>query len=139
MKTSISLMLAVLVAGNATLTADGPQKHKPKHAKHQETVVVGDANRSPVAVGVVFSQPDVRVIREYYAPRYRTLPPGLQKKLARGGTLPPGWQKKMQPFPPALERQLVVLPAGYRRGVFDGHAVIYKPGSPVIIDIAVLF
>lgn len=25
----------------------------------------------------------------------KSLPPGLQKKLARGGELPPGWQKKM--------------------------------------------
>tara|TARA_Y100001934_G_scaffold100027_1_gene123158 strand:+ start:1718 stop:2197 length:480 start_codon:yes stop_codon:yes gene_type:complete len=27
---------------------------------------------------------------------YQSLPPGLQKKLARGGQLPPGWQKKLQ-------------------------------------------
>ena len=26
----------------------------------------------------------------------RSLPPGLQKKLERGGSLPPGWQKKLQ-------------------------------------------
>lgn len=26
----------------------------------------------------------------------KQLPPGLQKKLARGGNLPPGWQKKLQ-------------------------------------------
>ena len=27
---------------------------------------------------------------------YQSLPPGLQKKVARGGQLPPGWQKKLQ-------------------------------------------
>jgi Ni/Co efflux regulator RcnB len=27
----------------------------------------------------------------------RNLPPGLQKKVARGRTLPPGWQKKVTP------------------------------------------
>lgn len=27
--------------------------------------------------------------------KQKTLPPGLQKKLARGGQLPPGWQKKV--------------------------------------------
>lgn len=27
---------------------------------------------------------------------YKSLPPGLQKKLDRGGSLPPGWQKKLQ-------------------------------------------
>ena len=26
----------------------------------------------------------------------KQLPPGLQKKLARGGSLPPGWQNKLQ-------------------------------------------
>ncbi len=28
--------------------------------------------------------------------KQRQLPPGLQKKLERGGELPPGWQKKVQ-------------------------------------------
>ena len=50
------------------------------------------------------------ILRNYYAPRYRNLPPGLQKKVARGGQLPPGWQKKFEPFPVVLERQLPVLP-----------------------------
>lgn len=90
-------------------------------------------------IRVVFSSRDVQVIREYYAPQYRSLPPGLQKKYARTGQLPPGWQKKMQPFPVALERQLVALPAGYQRGVIDGHAVIYRPGTSVVIDATVLF
>ena len=27
--------------------------------------------------------------------KHKQLPPGLQKKLERGGTLPPGWQKKI--------------------------------------------
>lgn len=64
------------------------------------------------SVHVVFSTDDVRVIREYYAPRYRALPPGLQKKYERTGQLPPGWQKKLEPFDPVVERRLVALPAG---------------------------
>lgn len=92
-----------------------------------------------VAVHVVFSSRELRVIREYYAPRYRNLPPGLQKKDARTGQLPPGWRKKMEPFPVALQRDLVVLPSGYQRGVIDGHAVIYNSRTQVIVDLAVLF
>ena len=38
-----------------------------------------------------------------------------------------------------LERRLPVLPPEYRRGVFDGHAVIYNTRSNVIVDVAVLF
>jgi hypothetical protein len=86
----------------------------------------------------VFSTGDVQIIREYYAPRYRRLPPGLQKKYARTGTLPPGWQKKVEPFPVAIERRLIVLPAGYHRGVIDRQAVIYNPRG-VIIDVMMIF
>ena len=81
----------------------------------------------------------MRVIREHYAPRYRQLPPGVQKKYARTGQLPPGWQKKMEPMPPALEARMPPLPDGYRRGVIDGHAVIYSSRGGTIIDVAVLF
>jgi hypothetical protein len=45
----------------------------------------------------------------------------------------------MEPFPVGLERNLGGLPRGYRRGVIDGHAVIYSPSSHVIFDVAVLF
>ena len=41
------------------------------------------------------------VLEERYGLRsegghYKALPPGLQKKLARGGQLPPGWQDKLR-------------------------------------------
>ena len=88
---------------------------------------------------VHFSAENVRVIREYYAPRYRQLPPGLQKKYARTGQLPPGWQKRMEPLPVKIERDLPPLPDGYRRGVIDAHAVVYNSRAGTIIDVAVLF
>ena len=122
------LMLVALTAVDADARGHGDRKA----ADVERTSVRGD-------IHIVFSSQDVRLIREYYAPRYRKLPPGLQKKLARTGQLPPGWQKKMQPFPVALEQKLVVLPTGYQRGVIDGHAVIYRPGTSVIIDATVLF
>ena len=79
------------------------------------------------------------MIREYYRPQYRSLPPGLQKKYARTGQLPPGWQKKMTSLSPELERRLVVLPAGYGRGIVDGRAVIYDNRTHVVIDVAAVF
>lgn len=91
------------------------------------------------SVHITFSTQDVRVLHEYYEPRYRTLPRGLQKKLARTGQLPPGWQKKFELFPSAVERRLMPLPRGYRRGVVDGHAVIFDGRTHVILDVAVLF
>ena len=82
---------------------------------------------------------DVRVITEYYSPRYRSLPPGLAKKYARTGHLPPGWERRMEPMPVVVERQLVVLPPDYRRGVIDGYAVVYNPRTQVIVDVVAIF
>jgi len=136
-KNRLCATVALLLVGTVTLAA-APQKNKPgKHAKHDRV----DESRtvSNVSVDVHFSTGDLRVIRGYYEPRYKSLPPGLRKKLNRGGALPPGWQKKIEPMPVAVERDLVVLPTGYRRGVIDGHAVIYNPRTQVMIDVAVLF
>lgn len=138
MKALMCVMVAGLLLCSTVHGAERPdagQKGK-KHANYQRDE---DNRRRGVAVHVVFSPRELRVIREYYTPRYRNLPPGLQKKLTRTGQLPPGWRKKMEPFPVAVERELVVLPPGYQRGVIDGHAVIYNPRTQVIIDIAVLF
>jgi hypothetical protein len=82
---------------------------------------------------ITWAPREIEVIRAHYAPQHRSLPPGLQKKVARGGSLPPGWQKKMQPFPSNVEKGLLPLPSGYSRGVIDGHAVIYNNG--VVVDI----
>ena len=132
-------VMYALTAGLLVLATQAPLIGKEQgHGKGKKAV---EANHTTVNadVHVVFSSHDVQIIREHYAPQYRNLPPGLQKKYARTGKLPPGWQKKMAPLPVEVERQLVVLPGGYRRGVIDGHAVIYKPGTSIIIDARVLF
>jgi len=84
---------------------------------------------------ICYLQPhDVRVVREYYEPRVRKLPPGLAKKQAGGKELPPGWARRIQPLPVAVEQQLVVLPPGYRRGYVDGSVVVYASHSHVVVD-----
>jgi hypothetical protein len=129
----VTIALAVF-GGEAAAHGRADQKG-PKHQRGRSD----DRRASEVTAVVRFSTGDVRIIRQYYAPRYRPLPPGLQKKLARGGSLPPGWQKKLQPFPVVLERELVALPGGYRRGVFEGYAVVYDARTQVIVDITALF
>jgi hypothetical protein len=138
MKRLLCIAIGALLFQTTAAAAPDKDKDKNKNKGHgkQETVAVADTH---VAVHVAFSSGDVRIIREHYAPRYRNLPPGLRKKVARGGALPPGWQKKYEPFPDVLEHRLVRLSPEYRRGVFDGHAVIYDRRSNVIIDVAVLF
>lgn len=121
--------------------ADRAKRGGAKNGKHAETRHVQrvetrqarrvEQRRQPVH----FSRGDQLVIREYYAPRYRNLPPGLQKKYYRTGQLPPGWQRKLQPMPVVVERRLAPLPPYYRRGVIDGHAVVYDPRRRQIIDV----
>jgi hypothetical protein len=117
------------------VTASGQGKDKGRGGPQ----AVAHDSRSHASTSVHFEIEHVRVIKAHYAPQRRQLPPGLQKKYARTGQLPPGWQKKMEPLPVAIERSLPPLPTEYRRGVIDGHAVIYNSRSGLIIDVAVLF
>jgi hypothetical protein len=64
-----------------------------------------------------------------------TLPPGLERQLRERGTLPPGLEKKIQPLPLELERQLTVLPTGYRRVVIGGNVIVMNPTTGLIYDI----
>ena len=132
MKPLICLVITGLFVGIAPLHAgqgrgNGNFKIARSTDKHASDVDV------VVQASIIWAPREIKVIRSHYAPQYRNLPPGLQKKVARGGALPPGWQKKMQPFPPSVDRALIPLPNGYSRGVFEGHAVIYNHG--VVVDI----
>lgn len=129
----IEVTIAVIAAGTL-VSAQGRGAHADKGRTVSAPVVQSHAE-SPTRVQVTFSSREIAVIRTHYASQGRTLPRGLQKKLARGGSLPPGWQKKFEPFPAAIERDLIVLPAGRRRGVIDGHAVIFDAVTHAILDI----
>lgn len=137
MKRLICATVAGLLLVGTAVEAS-PSQGKGKNKAGQEKAK-GKAKDTSAAVHVVFAPADVTILRSHYAPQYRNLPPGLQKKLARGGHLPPGWQKKFATFPVVLERQLPPLPPDYRRGVIDGNAVIYNRHTNVIIDVTVLF
>jgi hypothetical protein len=125
---SVVLVLAVLFGFAVTLAAS-----QGRGAKSEAK------GGTRADVHVAFTPHDTSLIRSHYEPRYRNLPPGLQKKLARGGSLPPGWAKRLERFPAELERDLVVLPPGHARGVMDGHALIYNPITHAILDIVALF
>ena len=116
------------------MSADDKGKGKGKSKSNQEK----SGGASATVVNVSFGTNDVRVIQQYYGAHPVNLPPGLQKKLARGKPLPPGWQKKLQPFPSDIDVQLG-LPCGYcGRGVIDGYGVIYDKKTAIILDIVQL-
>lgn len=131
--------MAGLLAVTAVADASPSQGKGKKHGRQEAVAPAVDRSDNRVAVSVVFGPRDVEIVRRHYEPQYRNLPPGLRKKVARGKPLPPGWRKKLEPFPVALERQLPRLPDGHRRGVIDGHAVIYNSRNQVVLDVAVLF
>lgn len=121
-----------LCACLVTLTADDKDKGKSKGNKGKSS------GSSSTLVNVTFATGDVQVIREYYDSHPANLPPGLQKKIAKGKPLPPGWQKKLQPFPSGVDVRLGA-PCGYcGRGVIDGYGVIYDKKTAIILDIVQL-
>jgi hypothetical protein len=124
MKVVISLLLAFLLQPSLCAKPKGP-----KHHKHAPVVVVDDVR--------YFRSNDIVVIRDYYKPS--GLPPGLEKKLYRTGRLPPGWEKKVRPFPAYIETQLPPPCGGCSRGYIDGYAVVYNPGTRVIVDVQAVF
>ena len=126
------VMAGVLMGGMAFPT-DAQARHQEKRVA-QRRAQVRDARHDDR----YFRGRDVHVIREYYRPYYRRLPPRTRYRYYRAGYLPPGWARRIHRVPVFLERQLVVLPRGYRRGIIDGHVVVYNPRG-MIVDVAVLF
>ena len=125
----VTLLLCICLA---TLIADDKGKGKGKGNPGKS------GGSSATVVNVSFGTNDIQVIQQYYGAHPVSLPPGLQKKLAKGKPLPPGWQKKLQPFPSGLDVRLGP-PCGYcGRGVIDGYGVIYDKKTAIILDIVQL-
>ena len=95
------------------------------------------------SVRVVFTDPDRRLIHDYYAPRYKKLPPGQVKK----GRLPPGHAWRVRPnqpihedaqwryLPYALDQRLSRLPPEYVRVIIGTDVVIMNSRTRVVVDI----
>lgn len=94
-------------------------------------------------VRVVFSNRDRALIRDYYAPHSRGLPPGLAKK----GKVPPGHAKKLyrgspiphdypwKAIPRDLEDRLDRLPEGYVRVIVGADIGIMKVRTRIVVDL----
>ncbi|MFZ5722044.1 MAG: hypothetical protein ACOY33_00130 [Pseudomonadota bacterium] len=81
--------------------------------------------------------------------KQKPLPPGLQKKAARGGELPPGWKKKLaagnvlspevyqagQPLPKDVKKKLPPDPDGTITLDIDGEVVRVVQKTREIVDI----
>ncbi len=98
---------------------------------------------APAGVAAVFSEQEIRIIREYYAThgldqvgskrKGKSLPPGIAKNLARGKPLPPGIAKQV--LPADLVRALPRPPAGHDRVLVDGRIILIELGTQIVRDI----
>jgi hypothetical protein len=127
------LFVVLLTVCLAIATADNQGNGKGKGKGHK-----GKDDSPAASVDIRFGTNDVHVIQQYYGAHPVNLPPGLQKKLARGKPLPPGWQKKLQPFPHDVDSRLVSTCDYCGRGVVDGYGVLYDKKTAVILDIVQL-
>jgi hypothetical protein len=136
------MVLAGVVLGSATAGADEGRRgnHRRGHDKdrYERRYDDRDHHRDDNPRRGYVSVREVHVIREYYRPRYRRIPPGHAKRYYRNTYLPHGWHRHVEPIPVYVERELVVLPHGYRRGIIDGHVVVFNQRG-LIIDVGVLF
>lgn len=103
-----------------------------------------------------FSPEQQRLLREFLLGerqhekrKLKKLPPGLQKKVARGGALPPGWQKKLargevvdaqvwaqsRHLPPEVLRRLGPMPPGTEIRYLDDRVFRVARDTLEIIDI----
>ena len=81
------------------------------------------------------------MIREYFrsddrgrrmSGRRDDLPPGLERRLYRGGTLPQGLEHRVEPFPGDLDRRLDPLPRGYSHVLLSGRAMILGDDGDIV-------
>lgn len=98
MKTTSVLTLTALLGLSAT---PGLSQARPpwENAQREDNtrIQLVDSRRDRDYSDYRYSQREREALRQHLSRRdYESLPPGLQKKVARGGKLPPGWQKKLQ-------------------------------------------
>jgi len=83
--------------------------------------------------GYIFSDRDRDVLNECLSGYdFESLPPGIQKKLARGGTLPPGQAKKLHALPYSCNARLPRLGRNVERIIFGDRVIILEGGSRIL-------
>ena len=124
------LVAALLVAASPALAQPGKQKQGRGGGGG------GDVDVS-VSVGIVFSEQDRRAIYEHYGVAYggtaKGLPPGQQKRLAKGKPLPPGIAKKY--LPATLDSRLSAPHPGTARIIIGNDVVMIQVSTGLVLDV----
>ncbi len=108
--------------------------------KERETEPSSAAQLGSGQAAIVFTVVERRLIGDYYAdPRHagaasdKRLPPGIAKKVARGGALPPGIAKRY--LPDDLETRLRPMPPGVTRIVIGSDVLLVEVATGLIYDV----
>ncbi len=101
------------------------------------------ANAATFGVEVIFSSSEASTIRAYFSDHrmqgskkdkgLKSLPPGIEKNLARGESLPPGIAKQV--LPAGLLKLLPPAPKGYERILVSGKVLLVEIATQVIHDV----
>lgn len=125
-----------LAQGKSNGKGKGNGNHgKPNDGMASEDVVEG-ATRG--VLGAVLGDDEKRMIRDYFgehpkaAGKVKELPPGIRKKIARGGTMPPGIAKQV--LPDGLHRQLPQRD-GYGYEIVGTDVVLVENATRVVVDV----
>jgi hypothetical protein len=123
------------------VTPAAPANHKEPWVN--VNVTIGDSERAHIREYVRSCETPVK------GKKHKGLPPGLAKKVARGGDLPPGWQKKCvrgeilpehvfkhsHPLPHEVLVKLPSPPAGTILVAIDGKIVRLAKATREILDV----
>ena len=147
--------IAILII--AALAVTMPVQAKSKKDKKHETSQEVTQGRENVEQLEAFSPAERNLIRAQILAQkssaskqsHKDLPPGLQKKVARGKSLPPGWQKKIAPgqsldyqvyrqgesLPDVLLRRLPPPPIGSEILQVENKIVRLNSATRTILDV----
>jgi len=134
----LAAVLALSLAAAPALADQGKGKGKGNSGKPNggtmEDVVEGV---TAGVLGAVLSDDERRIIHRYFGEhpdtvKVKELPPGIRKKLARGGAMPPGIA--MQVLPDGLHRQLPPR-FGEHYEIIGTDVVLVETATRVIVDV----
>lgn len=137
----LATALVLLLAATAPALAQGKSKGNANKAGKADAVTTTDdaINRTvDIVVDAVLNDDEKEIIRKYFnknpeaAGKVKPLPPGIRKKLARGGTLPPGIAK--QALPDGLHRQLPQRD-GQNYEIVGKDVVLVDTATDIIVDV----
>ncbi len=146
-----ALLICILALGSSTLLASNVEAKKPHKVKPEKdavtTVTTTTTSIQTVSLTTIQRTQIVEIIhgtstysylindvlRQQIYTQVSSLPPGIQKNLARGKGLPPGIAKKV--LLPVTIVNYVNLPANTNIIVIGSNVVVIDPIKNVILDI----